>query len=163
MRSTPDKAKSTLHAERDQRVPISQADRKEIERLYATFRRGKAKLVDPSGKARALPDSPYSFLAELIGLVNDGKSVAIIKNEATFTTIEAASLLGVSRQFLVNLLEGGEIPYHLVGSHRRVYAQDLFQYKVQRDERRHKVIRELARAEAKEGIYGREPRSADEV
>jgi elongation factor P hydroxylase len=60
------------------------------------------------------------------------------------------------------MLEKGEIAHHMVGTHRRVYAQDLFHYKAQRDGRRHKVIRELAQAEAKEGLYDREPSSVDE-
>jgi len=70
-------------------------------------------------------------------------------------------LLGVSRQFLVNLLEGGEIPYHTVGTHRRVYAEDLFRYKARRDLNRHRAIRELARAEAAEGLYDRKPAASD--
>jgi excisionase family DNA binding protein len=109
-----------------------------------------------------LPDSLYSFLLELIGLLSEGKSATIVQNQAKLTTVEAASLLGVSRQFLINLLEKGGIPYHKVGTHRRIYAQDLFQYKARRDGHRHKVIRELAQAEAKEGLYDREPSSADE-
>ena len=144
----------------DSKVQISETDR--IEQLYSAFRRGNAKLVDPSGEGRLLPDSLYSFLVELIGLLNEGKSVMIVQNQAKLTTIEAASLLGVSRQFLVNLLEKGEVPYHMVGTHRRIYAQDLFRYKAQRDGRRHKVIRELAQAEAKDGIYGQEPSAVDE-
>jgi excisionase family DNA binding protein len=143
-------------------VPISDPDRKEIEQLYEAFRRGKAKLVSPSGEARLLPDSLHSFLVELIGLLNEGKSVMIVQGQAKLTTMEAATLLGVSRQFLVNMLEKGEIAHHMVGTHRRVYAQDLFHYKAQRDGRRHKVIRELAQAEAKEGLYDREPSSVDE-
>src|ERR1022692_741288 len=95
--------------EKDRRVPISDTDRSEIEQLYDAFRRGKAKLVAPSGEARLLPDSPYSFLIELIGLLNEGKSVMIVQHQAKLTTVEAASILGVSRQFLVNLLERGEI------------------------------------------------------
>jgi excisionase family DNA binding protein len=160
--ATGNKKKIPLQTEEDQRVPISEMDRKEIEQLYEAFRRGKAKLVGPSGEARLLPDSLYSFLVELIGLLNEGKSVMIVQNQAKLTTMEAASLLGVSRQFLVNLLEKGDVPYHMVGTHRRIYVQDLFQYKAQRDGRRHKVIRELAQAEAKEGIYDREPCSVDE-
>ena len=143
-------------------VPISDPDRKEIEQLYEAFRRGKAKLVSPSGEARLLPDSLHSFLVELIGLLNEGKSVMIVQGQAKLTTMEAATLLGVSRQFLVNMLEKGEIAHHMVGTHRRVYAQDLFHYKAQRDGRRHKVIRELAQAEAEEGLYDREPSSVDE-
>lgn len=162
MPSATEKTKNPLPTEKDQRVPVSEMDRKEIEQLYAAFRRGKAKLVGPSGEARLLPDSLYSFLVELIGLLNEGKSVMIVQNQAKLTTVEASSLLGVSRQFLVNLLEKGDIPYHMVGTHRRIYAQDLFQYKAQRDKRRHKIIRELAQAEAKEGIYDREPSSVNE-
>jgi excisionase family DNA binding protein len=160
--ATDNKKKIPLQTEEDQRVAISEMDHKEIEQLYEAFRRGKAKLVGPSGEARLLPDSLYSFLVELIGLLNEGKSVMIVQNQAKLTTMEAASLLGVSRQFLVNLLEKGDVPYHMVGTHRRIYAQDLFQYKAQRDRRRHKVIRELAQAEAKEGIYDLEPCSVDD-
>lgn len=146
----------------DRRVPISDTDRSEIEQLYDAFRRGKAKLVAPNGEARLLPDSLYSFLIELIGLLNEGKSVMIVQHQAKLTTVEAASILGVSRQFLVNLLERGEIPYHMVGTHRRMYAQDLFQYKARRDDHRHKAIRELAQAGASEGLYDRTAISGDE-
>lgn len=147
---------SPLHgSEKDQRVPISDIDRKEIEQLYEAFRRGKAKLVSPNGEARLLPESLNSFLLELIALLNEGKSVMIVQNQAKLTTVEAAAMLGVSRQFLVNLLEKGEMPYHMVGTHRRIYAQDLFQYRARRDGERHRAIRELAQAEAREGLYGR--------
>src|SRR5580658_3770570 len=144
------------------RVPVSDTDRREIEQLYLAFRKGKAKLVGPNGEARLLPDSLYSFLVELIGLLNEGKSVMIVQNQAKLTTMEASSLLGVSRQFLVNLLEKGEIPYHMVGTHRRIYAQDLFQYRAVRDVDRHKLLRDLAVAEAEDGLYDRESSSVDE-
>lgn len=162
MPSATEKNKKPLPTEKDRRVPVSEMDRKEIEQLYAALRRGKAKLVGPGGEARVLPDSLYAFLGELIGLLNEGKSVTIVQNQAKLTTVEASSLLGVSRQFLVNLLEKGEIPYHLVGTHRRIYTQDLFQYKAQRDKRRHKIIRDLAQAEAKEAIYDREPSAVED-
>jgi len=146
---------------KDQRVAISQKDQQEIKQLYEAIRRGKAKLVGPNGEARPLPDSLHSFLVELIGLLNERKSVYIIQNQAKLTTVEAAAMIGVSRQFLINLLESNEIPYHMVGTHRRIYAQDLAQYKSKRDENRKKVLGELARAEADEGLYGRSP-AADE-
>ena len=86
----------------------------------------------------------------------------IVQHQAKLTTVEAASILGVSRQFLVNLLERGEIPYHMVGRHRRMYARDLFQYKARRDGDRHRAIRDLAQAEASEGLYDRTAISGDE-
>lgn len=142
-------------------APIRKSDRHETERLYEALRRGNPKLVGAKGETRPLPDTVHSFLVQLTGLLNDGKSVMLVRNQATFTTAEAASVLGVSRQFLVGLLERGEIPYHMVGAHRRMYAQGLFQYKAVRDGRRHQIIRELAQAEAREGLYSRVPSSAD--
>jgi excisionase family DNA binding protein len=140
---------------------ISNGDRQEIEQLYETLRRGKPKLAGPDGKARLLPHSLSSFLVELIGLLNEGKSVAIFQNQAKLTTVEAASMLGVSRQFLVNILERGEIPYHLVGTHRRIYAQDLVAYKSKRDQSRRKTLRDLAKQEAAEGLYHKIPAAGD--
>jgi excisionase family DNA binding protein len=149
------------NAEKEQGVPISETDRRDIEKLYNALRRGKAKLVSPDGESRSLPESLYLFLVELIGLINKGRSVMIVRNQAKLTTMEAANMLGVSRQFLVNLLEKGDIPYHMVGTHRRIYAQDLFEYKAQRDVDRRNVLRDLAVAEAAEGIYDRIPPAVD--
>ena len=160
--ATAKRPKSPLHSAKDERPPVSGRERKETEQLYAAFRRGEAKLVAPSGKSRSLPDSLHSFLVDLIGLINEGKSVIIVQDQAKLTTVEAAALLGVSRQFLVNLLERREIPHHMVGTHRRLYAQDLFQYKAQRDANRREAIRDLARGEAEEGLYDREPSAGNE-
>jgi excisionase family DNA binding protein len=130
-------------------------NRQETEQLYDAMRRGKAKLVGPDGQARLLPHSLHSFLIELIGLLNEGKAVYIVQNQAKLTTVEAAAMLGVSRQFLVNILEKGEIPYHLVGTHRRIYAQDLLAFKSRRDQDRRRVLGHLAKEEAAEGSDSR--------
>jgi excisionase family DNA binding protein len=125
------------------------------------MRRGKAKLVGSDGQARLLPHSLNSFLVELIGLLNEGKSVYIVQNQAKLTTVQAAAMLGVSRQFLINILVKGEIPYHLVGTHRRIYAQDLLAYKSKRDQDRRKILRNLAKEEAAKGLYDRIPVPGD--
>jgi excisionase family DNA binding protein len=137
------------------------SDGKEIEQLYEAMRRGKAKLVGPDGHARHLSHSLRSFLLELIGLLNEGKPAYIVRNQARLTTVEAAAMLGVSRQFLVNILEEGKIPYHLVGTHRRIYAQDLLAYKSKRDQNRRTALRDLANKEAAEGLYDRIPAAGD--
>ena len=145
-----------------EQLTISDSDQKEIDTLYQALRRGKAKLVSPDGESKVLPASLYSFLVELITVLTQGKSVYIVQNQAKLTTVEAAAMLGVSRQFLVNLLEKGEVPYHMVGTHRRIYAQDLMKYKAMRDEGRHAGVRALAKAEAKEGLYDKVPLMLDE-
>jgi excisionase family DNA binding protein len=141
-------------------LPSSEQDQKDVEKLYGALKKGKAKLVGPDGESRPLPESIYAFLVELIGALQQGKCVYILQNQARLTTAEAANMIGASRQFLVNLLEAGEIPYHKVGTHRRIYVQDLMKYKAKRDDRRKKILRDLAAAEVAEGIYEQVPPSS---
>jgi excisionase family DNA binding protein len=105
-----------------------------------------------------LPVSLYDFLVKLVADLCEGQSVAIVQNDAQLTTVEAARMLGVSRQFLVNLLERDDIPYHMVGTHRRIYVRDLLAYKAKRDSKRRQVLDDLTRAEAEDGLYELEPR-----
>jgi len=66
-------------------------------------------------------------------------------------------MLGMSRQFFVNLLKKGEIPFIMVGTHRRIYARDVLAYKAKRDAARRKILDDLARAEYDEGVYDMMP------
>jgi excisionase family DNA binding protein len=95
----------------------------------------------------------YSFLCRLLADLKAGNSVTILQSKAELTTVEAAKLLGMSRQFLVNLLSRNEIPFHMIGTHRRLYARDVLAYKSKRDNTRRKTLDDLSRAEYDEGIY----------
>ena|ERR1035437_4713459 len=141
------------------RVPlaISEGDQKQVLELYQKIQRSRAKLVGPDGKAQSLPVSLYEFLVTLIADLCEGQSVAIVQNDAQLTTVEAAGMLGVSRQFLVKVLERDEIPHHMVGTHRRVYVRDLLAYKARRDGKRRQILDDLTRAEAEAGTYDLEP------
>jgi excisionase family DNA binding protein len=138
-------------------VPITEQDQREVQALYKELRRGEAKLVGPDGKAQSLPPNLYSFLCRLLGDLKAGKSVTLLQNEAELTTVESAKLLAVSRQFLIGLLDQHQIPYHMVGTHRRIYARDILAYKGRRDSARRKTLDDLARAEYEEGIYNQIP------
>ena len=138
-------------------IALLDTDQKEVEELYRKIVRSSAKLVGPDGRSQRLPASLYEFLRQLIADLYEGKSVSIIQNEAQLTTVEAARMLGVSRQFLVKQLEKNEIPFHLVGTHRRVYVRDLLAYKIQRDGKRRQILDELTQAETAEGLYDLEP------
>lgn len=78
-----------------------------------------------------------------------------IEFEPALTTYQAAHYLGMSRMFLVGLLKRGDIPFHMVGTHRRIYEKDVIAYKAQRDSERKKALAELVKAEHEEGIYDR--------
>ncbi len=134
-------------------LSLSQQDQRDVQDLYSKLRAVEAKLVGPDGKTQMLPGNLYSFLCQLLADLKDGKSVMILQSEATLTTVEASKLLGVSRMFLVQLIENAQIPHHMVGTHRRVYARDVLAYKGRRDASRKKTLDDLALAESAEGIY----------
>ena len=138
-------------------VPISNKDQREIQDIYQKLRTAEAKLVGPDGKTQVLPTTLYSFLCTLLADLKAGHSVTILQSNADLTTVEASKLLGVSRQFLIGLLEKNEIPYHMVGTHRRLYARDVLAYKAKRDTARRKTLDDLGRAEYEEGIYDKMP------
>ena len=142
-------------------VPISNAEKLEIQQLYEQLRSAEAKLVGPDGKTELLPNNIYSFLHRLLADLRAGSSVTILQAKASLTTVEASKLLGMSRQFLVGLLEKGEIPFHMVGTHRRIYARDVMAYKARRDVERRKALDDLVQAETAEGIYDRMPDDSD--
>lgn len=48
--------------------------------------------------------------------------------EKELTTKQAADLVGVSRQFVVDLCNRGEVPHRKVGSHRRIRREDIARY-----------------------------------
>ncbi|MGB8535048.1 MAG: excisionase family DNA-binding protein [Acidobacteriaceae bacterium] len=138
-------------------LAISANDQSEIQDLYAKLRAAEAKLMGPDGKTQLLPSSLYSFLCQLLGDLKAGKSITILQSNASLTTVEAAKLLGVSRQFLIQLLEQKNLPFHMVGTHRRLYARDVLAYKSRRDANRRRVLDELVQSESEEGIYDRVP------
>ena len=128
-------------------------DRREIEEIYEKLKGRSAQLIGPDGETRHLPNSVHGFLVDVLNAISVDDSLLIIPNNSKLTTVQAAKILGVSRQFFVDLLETGQIPFHKVGTHRRVYAKDLFRYKVKRDGVRRQAIRDMAAAEVQAGTY----------
>src|SRR5450755_5032034 len=113
------------HSETSAPLDISSKEQKEIIEIYAKLREAEAKLIGPDGKAEILPNNVYSFLLRLLADLRAGNAVTILQSSHELTTIEASKILGMSRQFLVQLLEKGEIPFHKVGTHRRLYVRDV--------------------------------------
>ena len=133
-------------------VPLSNKDQREIQDIHRKLRTADAKLVGPDGKTQVLPSTLYSFLCTLLADLKAGHSVTILQINRDFTTVEASKMLGVSRQFLSGLLEKQKIPYHMVGTHRRLYARDVLAFKAKRGTVRRKAFDDLARAEYGQGI-----------
>jgi len=83
------------------------------------------------------------LLMELLRHVGKGDAVTLVPVSQMLTTQQAADILNVSRPFLISLLERGDIDYSMVGRHRRIKADTLFEYKVRRDGKRAKALDKL--------------------
>ncbi|HXM20337.1 MAG TPA: excisionase family DNA-binding protein [Terriglobales bacterium] len=140
-----------------QAIDVSPKEQKEIIDIYTKLREAEAKLIGPDGKTEILPNNLYSFLLRLLADLRAGNSVTILQSRHELTTVEASKILGMSRQFLVQLLEKGEIPFHMVGTHRRLYVRDVMAYKAKRDTSRRKILDDLAKREFAKGDYGKIP------
>ncbi len=95
------------------------------------------------GETITLPASAVQILQRALSEIAQGHAVAITPLETQLTTQQAADLIGVSRPHLIKRLEDGEIPFSLVGSHRRVGLEDVLGFKLKLDRAREAALREL--------------------
>lgn len=91
-----------------------------------------------------LPPKVLRMFAAMLGTLAQGKPVTVVPRELDVTTQEAAMLLNVSRPYLVSLLEAGKIPFHKVGSHRRIRFEEVIRYKEARQKTSEDALQRLA-------------------
>jgi excisionase family DNA binding protein len=102
------------------------------------------RLRDDENPVLELPRRALEALREVLDVLEDGEDVEVVPKERELSTSEAADVLNVSRPHLVDLLEDGEIPFHRVGSHRRVRLADLMEYKREQKQQSRERMRALA-------------------
>lgn len=71
---------------------------------------------------------------------------------------EAADYLNVSRAYMLQLLDTGEIRHHNVGPEQLILFEELAEYRLIRDARRHALLTELAQDAREMGFYKPAPR-----
>ena len=129
------------------RLDPSLLDRETLRELNAlVLDEERPALVGREGVRIDLPDPIFHMLVFALRNLEEGKAVAFLPEDETFTTQAGADFLGMSRPFFVSLLENGKIPFHKVGTHRRVYLRDLLDYQKKRDSVRSKRLTELFRS-----------------
>jgi len=140
-------------------IPIFEAsgiESQTLARLEQLLASSHPKLIGADGERVELPESIYQILLEVTPLLAEGKKITLVPSEHYLTTQEAANLLNISRPYLYQLLDRQEIPYTLVGTHRRIKAQDVSDYKDKRDRQRCQDLAELAAITEEFGLYDSE-------
>jgi len=124
--------------------------------LLSAKKTGTSKLsVRSSGsgsKEVAVPKQAFELFVSILEQMSLGNAVTIIPIHAELTTQEAANILNVSRPYLVKLLDSNAIPFHMVGTHRRVLAKDLRAYQERDLSERAEAAKELTEEAEKLGL-----------
>ena len=139
---------------RNNRLDPSLIPEEELAELAKAFAKpDHVALIDAQGNRTHLPEALFAHFARIVRLMSEKKAIVMVPEDEAFTTQAAANYLGVSRQHLVNLLEQQEIPFHKVGTHRRVTFKDILLYERKRDKTRREALDKLAAEVDSAGLY----------
>lgn len=92
----------------------------------------------PDGRSVSLPASLVELVRSTACELASGRAVTVLPADTTLTPAEAAELLGLSRPFVVRLLDDGVIASERLprSRHRRVLLDDVLGFAEQRERRR---------------------------
>jgi excisionase family DNA binding protein len=142
-----------MKTEGEIRIESSGVDRHSLDQLMETLSQpAHPALVNEYGMRTEIPSEVFDVLVKIVTFMREGRSVFLMPEDEAFTTQAAAAYLGMSRQHLVRLLESGEIPHYLVGTHRRIAFKDLIAYDNRRRKSRRSRLDDLNRTLHEAGV-----------
>jgi excisionase family DNA binding protein len=112
-------------------------------------------LLTDSGDVLELPKALNDLFVSVIQSMKNKQTVFVMREDEAFTTQAAANFLGISRQFFVRLLDGDELPFHHVGTHRRVFFKDLVAYQRRRSQARMSALDRMTEEVVSAGLDNR--------
>lgn len=76
-----------------------------------------------------IPANIFRTIIKMLVEMGNGNAVAVVPISAELTTQQAADLLNVSRPHLVKLLEQDKLKYRMVGTHRKLLAKEVLNFR----------------------------------
>lgn len=109
----------------------------------------------PDGQEITLPAALVKVLLASAGELSEGHAVTVLASEVRLTPAEVGELLGLSRPFVVRLIDAGDLPAeHLPNSrHRVVRLSDVLEFQARRERRRAGRLRLAEAVEAADLPY----------
>ena len=107
----------------------------------------------PNGDEVPLPAELAEAIAVMADELASGHEVTVLARESLLSPAEAAEMLGLSRAFVVRLMDSGKLAFqHLPGStHRLIRLDDVVQFR-ERRERKTEAHRRITEAAEELGL-----------
>lgn len=91
-----------------------------------------------------LPPKVLRVVARVLTLMGERRPILMIPQEHELSTQEAASMLNVSRPFIIKEIEAGKLKCRMVGTHRRITYDDLRIYREEMKKQQEQALQDLA-------------------
>jgi excisionase family DNA binding protein len=139
---------------RQSKVPFLSVE----ERATVSALASRAKAAGPlriqvgQGRPIIVPKALHAQIFAVLSLAAEGCPSAVDRLTLTLTTQQVAERLGVSRPYVVSLIESGKLRGAKVGTHRRVLLADLESYQARESAHRSKALTALVRQTRELGL-----------
>lgn len=120
--------------------------------ITATLPEGDLQL---EGTDVPLPPQASAMLREILAALAAGEPVTVLTTMSELTPNEAAEALNVSRATVTKLIDAGDLPCRMVGSHRRIPGAALMAYRMRQQAASAAAMDELTRLSQSLDGYGR--------
>jgi len=92
------------------------------------------------------------FLARVVDAQVSGHEIVFSRVPGEVSPADAARILAVSRPYVYKLMDRGDLPFHMVGTHHRIPVADLRQFQESERTRRHQALADLLDLENELGL-----------
>jgi excisionase family DNA binding protein len=99
-----------------------------------------------------IPANIFRTIIKMLVEMGNGNAVAVVPVSAELTTQQAADLLNVSRPHLIKLLNDQELPYRMVGTHRKLLAREVLNYREKTGAKRRSALTSMVAMDEEFGL-----------
>lgn len=103
-----------------------------------------------------IPANIFRTIIKMLVEMGNGNAVAVVPVSAELTTQQAADLLNVSRPHLIKLLNEKALPFSMVGTHRRLPARAVLNYRDKTVHARREALTKMVALDHDLGLLGDE-------
>lgn len=134
--------------------PVENRDERQLNAIADALQTATGDMANLAVPAVAdLPAPVREALADVLHRFARGEAVVIGSAATLLTTGQAASMLGMSRTYLVQKIDAGELQCEFVGTHRRIRLGEALRYGEAFRAQRRKALDEVAKISNEAGLY----------